>query len=44
MEVELESLVGFVRRGVEGLKSSSTASREVRDLFGILSETLEGWK
>lgn len=44
MESELESLVGFLRRGIEGLKSSSNASREVRDIFGILSETLEGWK
>lgn len=43
MDKDLDELVGFVRRGVEGL-ARSAVSVEVREVYGTLSWKLAGWR
>ena len=43
MDKDLEGLVGFVRRGVEGLARNS-GSVEMREVYDILSWKLQGWR
>lgn len=43
LDKNLDELVGFVRRGVDGL-SRNAPSIEVREVYGILAWKLEGWR
>lgn len=42
MDNDLEGLIGFLRRGVEGL-ARSTHSKEVRDVYSLLAFRLNDW-